>query len=433
MAHLSLIQLGDVHFPDLALTSPAIDHKDKAAPAAVVDLTKPDRIRNSLRALLRVMEERRKEIAGLAICGDLTSRGQADGYNSCVEYLERNLQLTNTAWWQPNQIHAVPGNHDIDRAMCDPAGHDVYQKFIPLEGTWSAIGLPILTTRSLRKSELSLGSLSTTFYSLNSCIGCGETRRLPAAIRADLQRLLKPHVDSATTAAAFDLVGEKLDTPAFAEENITELVADITTLPKNQIPIILAHHNLLPQSLVRYEIYTEVINSGLVRSRLTQCKRPIIYCHGHIHRSPVEVVGDPTDPSSKLILISAPQLFEGFNVIEIHYSRSGSPIGCKVLQYGTDPDHGGLSIIKRIRIPLQDARQARLFSDELTKVVAECLTKNFLTFTELREAVSNARSGGMPSNKTLAHAIDDLAWIGLVDVHDHEQEKRVWRVRRMQP
>jgi hypothetical protein len=433
MTPLVLVQIGDVHYPDMAAAGPAIDLKDSGVSPALVRMARPDRLRNSLKELLSVIEKRRKDIVAILICGDLTSRGHIGGYQSCLKHLDDCLQLSDTSCWPPERIHAVPGNHDVNRANCDPAGRDLYKKFEPLEQAWQDIGLPILSTRNTRTTSLISGMHSISMVSLNSCIGCGERRSFPTAVRENMRDIFKPYIDDPTMDGAFELVGEVLDTPAFAEDHITDVVSALTNLPPEQLPVLLAHHNLLPQALVRVEIYTEVINGGLFRSRLTQCKRPVIYCHGHIHKDPIEIVSDAAYPGGRVVSISAPQLLDGFNIIEVHFSRSGTPIGCRVFQYRTADDHGGTTLRPVVRIPLQGPKHAVLCQDERTMAVAERLTKDFVKLDDLRKLLKESGGSGAPSMKTIVQVIQDLHWLDLVDIHDCDETPSVWQVRRIQP
>lgn len=47
----------------------------------------------------------------------------------------------------------------------------------------------------------------------------------------------------------------------------------------------------------------------------------------------------PNPAAGKLISLSAPEFIHGFNAIEIHYSNSGSPLGCLVVPIGVHLKH----------------------------------------------------------------------------------------------
>ena len=152
-------------------------------------------------------------------------------------------------------------------------------------------------------------------------MGCGEKRLLPEAVADQIKGVLDEYATSAAPADAFDLVGEQLDTPAFDHSHVEDLMQSIKGLDDCWAPLVLAHHNVLPQSIPRVALYTEVVNGGLIRSRLASCDRPVIYCHGHIHDDPVDVVWDQRRTNGKVIAVSAPELVKGYNLITVYFSR----------------------------------------------------------------------------------------------------------------
>lgn len=120
--------------------------------------------------------------------------------------------------------------------------------------------------------------------------------------------------------------GKQLDTPAFVEDHLSRLQRQVSTLSNNLIPIVMAHHNILAQATPRVSAYAEVLNGGLVRSRLSNLGTPAIYCHGHIHDDPVETVEAASVAHGKLVLVSAPALWKSFNMLGIEFGFQGIPI-----------------------------------------------------------------------------------------------------------
>ena len=306
METLKFIQLGDIHLPDVkSLTN--TDSKDDGFPTSLANIIGLNPLQAVMREVVHFCEKERHSIAAILICGDLTSRGDLAGYQECLNYLQSNLRLATSTVWQPERIHAVPGNHDIDRTKCDPAHTDLFIKFEALSSAWANLGLPILPVKGVRRTHVELKGQTAEVFSLNSCLGCGEQLALPKKIKSQLHALLQPFL---TSPDAFDLIGHQLDTPAFDKEHLHALLSAIADLPATSVPIVLAHHNLLPQAVPRIEIYTEVINGGMMRSRLAQCSHPVIYSHGHIHEDPVEVVSFPKTTEGRLVSVSAPNLVQ---------------------------------------------------------------------------------------------------------------------------
>ncbi len=117
------------------------------------------------------------------------------------------------------------------------------------------------------------------------------------------------------------------------------------------ISIVLSHHNLLPQAIPRVALYAELLNAGVARSRLLGLHKTILYCHGHIHDDPIEVLTDPQNPGSQVILISAPTLSRGFNTITTEFGRKGFPLGCIITAHRLRKRDGSVER-RSVRVPL---------------------------------------------------------------------------------
>jgi len=301
LSSLKLVQIGDIHFPESS-TEAVSDVKDGGFPSAVAEKISLRPLQCVMRALAKELESQPQAIL---FCGDLTSKGNVSGYGACLRYLK---DLINFKRWKAKNIHAVPGNHDVDRSKIDPAGKDLFGKFEPFSQLWRDSGLPILAVESCRTTRIALHKHKDSgvhVFSLNSSLGCGEKRFLPPEIADNLERILKEYELKVGKPAAFPLLGETLDTPAFDQNTVNGLCDSIRALSTANIPIVVAHHNILPQALPRLAMYTETINAGIVRSRLSHLQRPVLYCHGHIHDYPLEVIHEPEYMGSRLVCISA--------------------------------------------------------------------------------------------------------------------------------
>lgn len=430
MRTLAILQLGDIHFPDVrSAVALAVDRKDAAMPDRLVRAASPNPFQNAMKALLAVRKEYGDQIAGIVLCGDLTSGGLIDKYQECVAYLDKTLQLSDADQWQRDQVHVVPGNHDVARPATASEDRELLAKFAEIEKVWEDRNLPILAVRDCRATVVSQSTRKAALYSLNSCLGCGESRYLPAEIRDKLWALLAKHIAKLPDKGAFSLVGETLDTPLFSEEHITDLVAKIQRLDETTFPVVVAHHNLLPQRFVRVALYTEVLNSGLLRARLTRCSRPIVYCHGHIHSDAIETISDQRANGGMIASIAAPKFTNGFNLIEIHYARAGTPLGCVVSPYRISPQDGGVEKPESVRIPFWSSRDIRVIKEKLTSYVASCLNCRFMHFEDLRTQVAGIR-GSIPQANSLAESVSDLEWLGLVEVHDRDETSDRWQIRK---
>jgi len=436
MKALKLLQIGDIHYPDAKSGSGLADIKDKAMPSTLVDSLVPHKLQNVVRALTKLCqpEKNEKRVNGILFCGDLTSMGNASGYQECVRYLSEVLELSNPAVWRQDHIHAVPGNHDVDRTLCSPTNPSLFDKFRPLAVAWNNVAVPILQAEEIRRTTISADSCTAEVFSLNSCIGCGEKRFLPSKVGDELHRLLEKYVEGKRLDETFSLVGEQLDTPAFLEEHMTSLRLAIDELRPTTIPVVLAHHNILPQAIVRVDIYTEVINGGLIRSRLSQCKHPVIYCHGHIHDDPIEIISLPAPDNGPLVSISAPLLSDGFNLIEIWYGQKDIALGCVVVPYRIQRD----GVVKRddskvVRISLRETgRYADLGDERIPSVLRYTSPQEYERFHEILARVRGA-SSTHTQERSLAEPIWEAEWFGLVRILDRAKDFKYWQIQRITP
>ena len=427
---LRLLQISDVHYPDVC-ESLNVDRKDEAFPVSLLEASVSNQLQSAVRKILSVCAE--KAVSGILVCGDLTSQGNLKSYRECAKYLVSSLGLGQQGGWPFDSVHVVPGNHDVDRDQADPQGRDLLQKFQPLQSVWHGLAAPILPVEGVRHSLVSEENCTVHVSSLNSCVGCGERRSLPQSIRDQLQRLLSEYAERVPPESAFQVIGEQLDTPAFLEEHVAELVQRIAALGPECLAVAVAHHNLLPQAQVRIDIYTEVINGGLLRSRLASCGRPVLYCHGHIHQDPIEIIQNARAPCGRVVSISAPELVAGFNLIEVFFARSGLPAGCEVTPYRVG-DAKEIQETPALRVPLVAPRDAQRIAEgnDVLAALLLVLGANYRRFRDVLQAVRE-QANTRHQERTVAGAIMEAEWLGLAAINDREEEFRHWSIRKSGP
>lgn len=424
MGYVSFVHIGDVHYPEWSKPNVDSDIKDTALGPAFLQRVGPSRLRQALDAIVRLIEDR-EDIVGLLLAGDLTDKAKLDGYRACVEYFEG--ALGSTRLWRQGALFVVPGNHDVDRSAADPA-----TRVARLSEVWVSHGLDVLTTTGVRSAAVEHGGNTAVVYTLNSCIGCGEKRRLPEGVRDELSRLLDGYVsDQGGLQAAFDVVGEQLDTPAFDQVDLETLTGEITRLPSNEAPLVLAHHGILPQGLFRADLYTEVINGGAARLRFRDLEHPVIYCHGHIHENPIEVLRDPKQESRPVVLVSAPLLRNGFNVISVAFGRDRSLLGVKIDQY-TIADYGGIQLSTQVRVPLVETGSGELLTDELGELVGKFSPMEGIRFTKLVQHVIGA-FGSSATESDVRDRVEELEWLGTIHISGRGSAPHRWVIRRVRP
>jgi hypothetical protein len=425
MQSLTVFQVGDVHYPDH--NAPDADIKDDRLPKALIEVSTAYALQGATRALLSAIDDAPGSL--LVFTGDLTSRGNLADYGSCVTFLDGAFRLSDATIWSAEQLHVVPGNHDVDRKLAKAApSDDLFAKFAPLLDAWAAVGLDILAVKDLRQTAVSTGPAAVAAYGLNSCIGCGERRALPKQLEEHLRAAMAVnHVPDAAIdsviAAAVNPNDEVIDAPAYSETVVDALHHAINTAPSTSVAVVVAHHNLLQQALPRFDVYTDLMNSGMLRSRLTSLGKPVLYLHGHIHSDPVEIVTQRSPDVGQLVCISAPEFADGFNRIDIIFTDAGVPLGCVVQRYRVRLS-GGTSKEPAIRIPFE--REEMSISPLATDaVVALMADPTCASMSDVRRRMDLDAS---TPDAELASALEEVEWLGLVDIMRRERAPRHWRL-----
>lgn len=315
---LTLFHIGDVHYPDIVNESTA-DEKDLGFDEETRRKIAPKKLNTVMRNLAsRAGSEEGKCI--FLLSGDITTSGNEIYYKSFVKMLS-DLLLKES---KPSEIHVVPGNHDIMRSSFVEG-----KQYDHMIRTWDGVykDAALIRHDSVREESITVfDSSSVTILSLNTCVGCGGKR----SVVGDLRRKILDAISSDADPADFY---EKLDTPAVDANHLISVGSSIKARSNGKnLPVILAHHNLLPQQEPRVEIYTELINSGSMRAHLLNAGIPLIVCHGHIHDDPIEIITIPGS-RGKLVVTSAPSITEGYNCIVIVVGTRGFFLGCRIEHY----------------------------------------------------------------------------------------------------
>jgi predicted phosphodiesterase len=397
-----LIVIGDIHYPEHKDDADA-DVKDKTFPAELVSRVAKPRVTHVARELQKYSGD------GTVILGDLTSRGNLKGYTDCVDYLAKLLHWDDKVKVPDEALHVVPGNHDIDRQLV-AAG----TQYEPLQQTLRNIGRDILPVSAPRKVRGA--NWPVAIWSLDSCVGCGTQRGLPEDIADALRKLPDP----------FDRQYEGLDTPAFDESHVDALVDGINVEPATVLPVVIFHHNLLPQHMPRIAPYTEVINGGYLRRRLLDLDRPVIVLHGHLHSTVLEYVARAG--AGGVYCLGATKFVDGFDVLDIHFSGVG-PLGFTVHRFRIGDD--GQQNWTSEEVSFARRLHAVTGVGELARALYSVIADAYTTLTEIRNRYIDA-SKESPQKKTIATALEELRWAGLVEIADHQYGSETWRIRRIE-
>lgn len=425
MKYIQILLVGDIHYPDASLD---LDHKDHGISSAFAHKLAT----NPLRPVLHKLQQLADDSNAILFCGDFTTLGCKDGYAKCVNWLERALGLHSNKHWATDQVHVVLGNHDVDRKLCDPKSADHLAKFGPYLEAWKSHGLEqVVTTSGVRTTRIEKGKTIAQVFSLNSCTGCGEFRHLPekiqAGIRSYLEPLLADPASSTVVASELRNLWESIDSPAFIGHDIESLVEGINAIPKNIVPIVLAHHNLLPQKTLRIAPYTELLNSGELRSQLSSLSAPVVYLHGHIHDDPIEIIRRPESDAAPLICISAPEFRKGFLAIRIAYTSNGIPLGVEVLQHRLSHGNTRCDDVSTVRLPFWNALHFEQRCSTASQKIFALLKGGGSRVLQFNEIKHQAVSLGLSDNR-LADALEEMEWIGLAQIRNRGESLEHWKI-----
>jgi hypothetical protein len=409
-----IIQIGDVHYSDRSNFDLPVDSKDPAFPLSVTESIGTPPLQAIFRNLAHILSVGPPDL--VAFMGDFTTKGEATVLDGCLAYLRG---LFPTAW-----THSAPscqliiGNHDIDRSK-DPESD---KRFEDVNKAVTAAGFRAASITTPDEITFRKGHAEMRVYGLNSCRGCGQVRLLGPLLAKKAGPAIARLLSGGGDPDALDELYESIDTPSIDDSTLQELSQAVSAMDQNSLPIICAHHNLLPQETPRIAPYSELINAGSVRAALLNLGRPAIYLHGHLHEDPIEVVRAPAHPRAAIISISAPLMRDGYNEIEIAYSRDGIPLGCRV----TPHRRKGGQIVRDppYTIPVWTiAEGMKLASAESREVMRALEPDRFIARSDLLKT-------GTWTEEILDSALEELHWLGIVDIPNAARPSFHWRVVR---
>lgn len=258
-----ILQVGDIHFPDWRSAIDRVDFKDTAFSSDLLRAISASAIQVVLRRLSENNYAKRYNFT--ALMGDITSRGDKLGFEKALKQLSPLLLPTIGS----GETFVVPGNHDVNRDDAVKIGID--RKFDFLNDTLASQGWRKFPVRGISAFT---GAGPVSIFLINSCLGCHEKHYMPSTIRDGVDKAIEdflrkntaPYVAvSFKATVALDAYYEQLDTPAFDDAALEQLSGALESLPAEMIPLIISHHNLLPQATPRIAPYAELVNGGRLR------------------------------------------------------------------------------------------------------------------------------------------------------------------------
>ncbi|MGP9820031.1 metallophosphoesterase family protein [Salinarimonas sp. NSM] len=419
LPRLRLLQIGDIHLPSGASAQPFVDLKDRSFPTGLSSAISVSPLKRVFKKIFSLLEE--EQIHCVLFMGDFTDYGQIRGYEACCRYIAQALQLGSGRKFEHIPIGIVPGNHDVDRTLAKRPG--TATKFSPLSAALGQFGLGNLPVTGPVRIEVGADGPKTRVLLMNSCWGCGDESSIPEEFRRPIVAAIDQALGSSGGSKALKAYYDRqLDTPALTEDSISALMHEIGSTPGREIPIIVAHHNLLPQRLPRLAPYTELINGGALRASLCEAGRPIIYLHGHIHEDPIELVQNQN--GAPILVISAPNALRGFNVVDIIFTPGNVAIACHITPIRFDQS-GFLTQLKKVSMPLAGRR--RRLDPLSTSLFTKLLHLRVAYWSEVESIASKIKP--KPDETRLKIVVEQLVADGLLTIENDNLPQDDWIIR----
>lgn len=372
---VKILQVGDVHLPSAAKRQRAFDDKDDTFPLGLKHKIAGTPTKQVFKEIYHFMET--GVVDALLFMGDLTDKGAIDSYSAAVRFIANALQIGYGREHSNLAVGLVPGNHDINRELAKDPGFD--PKFRPLNEALATERLPQLPVDCCVHMGIGAQNAEVNVILMNSCWGCGSRTLIPSEFRSSIADAIDHAIATGGDAELAAYYDRQLDTPAFSDDGISHFLSLANGTAAGGLLVAVAHHNLLPQRASRIAPYTELINSGRVRQAMTQLERPIVYLHGHIHEDPIEIVQIPN--GQPLLCISAPAAEDGFNVVEVKFTRHGIPLACEITAWRFD-EAGNLKGMPPISVSLLGSRR-RSHGQALGKIFSKILEHQQLWWSDL--------------------------------------------------
>ena len=419
MREITLLHIGDIHYESIDKEERPVDIKDKQFPLTLTGILPKTNYQAVIKAL---REEFEKSPLAILISGDLSTKGKIEGYINCLMFLKELVPPIFFDNKPFQKLFIVPGNHDINRDLVSE--HSFFPKFQPINKALEEKNFPKIPCPDAEFEELYKESVgSVLIVTINSCIGCGERRFYPDKIKDAISESLNHGEGEKDNEELLEFCYEDIDTPIFADKDIDNMIRYIESTNKKCLPIILTHHNLLPQRTPRVAMYAELINSGYIREKLLRLNRPILYLHGHIHDDPIEIIQSTRYENSRIICISAPLLFPnkkyktrkfGFNKIKIIYSHKGTPLGCKISFYNIYEGH---KEEKEERVRFFEPPYVIDDETEGEKAILSAILHSInklIYLGDLEGKVKKENGENLPIEE-IERFVEQLSWLGLVE------------------
>ena len=271
--------------------------------------------------------------------------------------------------------------------------------------------------------ELNNSSHTARIYGINTCLGSWELSSLGSSVLSALEQLQRridedvlgrPAAAKKKSKVNFeDLHYDNYDAPFVHGATLSALSDGIQKLSPHSIAIVVGHHNILSQEVVRYAPFADLINGGALRRSLQQPGRPVVYLHGHIHTDPIEIIQQVERPESQIVSVSAPTLMDGFNLIECYAAVGKRPLGLCLRRFRIEKNG---NVVERpiLRVPFYASPAQRRLSARTHQLPQFLEHERVIEFTKLIDHPEVVKIG--LSESAAESELLQLYWSGMIEI-----------------
>lgn len=324
-----LLHLSDLHLATEDDNDVVADRKED-----VIDLghqqTRLSILKHSLTALGDSLLKTGEELDSILISGDITVRGQQEGF----DLLDSVLECLGEAKPDAERILIIPGNHDVER-YTPASSRERYEHFLRLRGEpyktafLEGIDIDANGKRLATDTDPVIVARDESFVliGLNSSNHCGSERAAEAYLKPHLDSLKKLEITDPSVASLFkawkarglaDIARLDANQLIAARVRLNSALKGVTA--HTPLRMVALHHQVQPVTVTEeIKSYDPILNLGEFRDWLVSNSIDVVL-HGHKHEG--KVLADRHMPLNEaengqvahdMLVISAPTIQVGQN------------------------------------------------------------------------------------------------------------------------
>src|SRR6266567_27538 len=301
-----LLHLSDLHLANTSSEDAIGDYKIEAVPEGN-RITRIKLLRSTLGALSRWLVANGETLDGIVITGDVTTRGQPEGFAQLPVLLDA-LGETLPA---PGRVVVVPGNHDVTWKT-QPGSAERYQAYLKgvREAGYVTPLLEGVDNGKLRARSVPGPLLTGSDFvvaAINSADMCGVQEPFPvSSLEEELLRLVSNDDISEGLRTYIERL-RTYDMPRISDEQMTAVKELLDDLPAGLVRIAALHHQLVPvREEEEVKPFESIVNVAAFSAFLGDNGVDLI-AHGHKHADHVQMVtlGGPSGSTGRQAVVSS--------------------------------------------------------------------------------------------------------------------------------